>query len=235
MKEATLDHVVHEGHNIYTFWLKPEMTIDQIAGQFIEVHLPNTSPDSRGTKRWFTISSSPTSKEVIAITTKMADKNSSSFKAELRAMEKGHKLKISDPMGDFVLPRDDSIPLVFIAGGIGITPFHSIIGNLKDKSEKRQIQLFYGARNLDELVFEKELKEYERLEFIPVIQNAPTNYHGQTGFLNSEYIFKQIKDIENSRIYISGPEPMVEKFKKEFEELGVNKNNLVCDYFPGYI
>ena len=234
MNEAILDHVKHEGHNIYTFWFRPEKKVDQIAGQFIEVHLPHTNPDSRGIRRWFTISSSSTTKELLSITTKMADKNGSSFKIALRAMAKGHKIKISDPMGDFVLPKDDSIPLVFIAGGIGITPFHSMITYLKDKQEKRNIQLFYGARELDELVFANELKQLEGLDFIPVIQNAPTNFKGQTGFLDSKKIFEKIKDKRNARVYISGPEPMVEKFKKEFEELGINKNNLVCDYFPGY-
>jgi ferredoxin-NADP reductase len=150
-------------------------------------------------------------------------------------MAKGHKIKISDPMGDFVLPKDDSIPLVFIAGGIGITPFHSMIAYLNNKPEPRHIQLFYGANKLDELVFEKELKLLNNVELIPVIQNAPTNYKGQTGFLDSNKIFEQIKDKKNARVYISGPEPMVEKFKKEFEDLGIHKNNLVCDYFPGYI
>ncbi len=235
MNEAILDHVKHEGHNIYTFWLKPEKKIDQIAGQFLEVHLPHQNPDTRGIKRWFTISSSPTEKDLVAITTKMADKNGSSFKIALRSMEKGHKLKISEPMGDFVLPKDDSIPLVFIAGGIGITPFHSMIAYLNNNPEPRHIQLFYGANKLDELVFEKELKLLNNVELIPVIQNAPTNYKGQTGFLDSKKILEQIKDKKNARVYISGPEPMVEKFKKEFEELGINKNNLVCDYFPGYI
>jgi ferredoxin-NADP reductase len=234
MNEALLDHVKHEGHNIYTFWFKVVKKVDQIPGQFIEVHLPHANPDTRGIRRWFTISSAPDNRGLISITTKMADENGSSFKTALRAMEKGHKVKISDPMGDFVLPRDNTIPLVFVSGGIGITPFHSIITYLKEKQEKRNIQLFYGARELDELVFDNELKQLEGLDFIPVIQNAPFNYYGQTGFLDSKKIFEQIKEKENARVYISGPEPMVEKFKKEFEDLGINKNNLVCDYFPGY-
>ncbi len=234
MNNAVLDHVVHEGHNIYTFWFKCQKQVDQIPGQFIEISLSHNNPDNRGIRRWFTISSAPNKDNLLAITTKMADKNSSSFKTALRAMEKGHNLKISDPMGDFVLPKDETIPLVFVSGGIGITPFHSIITSLIQKHETRQIQLFYGARELDELVFANDLKKLDGLEFTAVIQNAPSNYNGQTGFLDSKKIFEQIKDKKNSRIYISGPEPMVEKFKKEFEELGINKNNLVCDYFPGY-
>ena len=106
-------------------------------------------------------------------------------------------------MGDFVLPRDDSIPLVFIAGGIGITPFHSIIGNLKDKSEKRQIQLFYGARNLDELVFEKELKEYgvenfvyEILEEIKQTDDKPIDYIKEVKALE-EMMIEDLQPYEN--------------------------------------
>jgi ferredoxin-NADP reductase len=234
MITAKLDHVVKEANNIYSFYFHPEKKIDFTAGQFVEVHLSNSNPDSRGTKRWFTISSAPELNDFFSITTRMADSRGSSFKESLRSMKKGQEIKISDAMGDFVLPKNENIPLVFIAGGIGITPFHSIISHLIATKQKRDIRLYYGTRSSDELVFNKELGAYLGNNLFPVLQNAPTNYKGKTGFLDISEIFKDIKNMD-CLIYISGPEPMVEKFKKEFEDMGVNKNSLVCDYFPGYI
>ncbi|MEI7759093.1 MAG: FAD-binding oxidoreductase, partial [bacterium] len=104
MITAKLDHVVKEANNIYSFYFHPEKKIDFTAGQFVEVHLSNSNPDSRGTKRWFTISSAPELNDFFSITTRMADSRGSSFKESLRSMKKGQEIKISDAMGDFVLP-----------------------------------------------------------------------------------------------------------------------------------
>ena len=233
MIKARLDHVVKEADHIYSFYFKPERKIDFTAGQFIEVHIHHDKPDSRGTKRWFTISSAPEMEDLFSITTRMADTKGSTFKESLRSLEKGHEIKISEAMGDFVLPRDEKIPLIFMGGGIGITPFHSIISHLSLSKQKRNIKLYYGVRNIEELVFYGQLESYLGDGIVPVLQNAPINYHGKTGFLDTKEIYKNIHD-SNSLIYISGPEPMVEKFKKEFIDLGIPNNNLVCDFFPGY-
>ena len=233
MITAKLDHVVKEANNIYSFYFKPEKKIDFTAGQFIEVHLHTDNPDSRGTKRWFTISSAPELEGLFSITTRMAESRGSSFKESLRLLKKGHEIKISEAMGDFVLPRNDNIPLVFLAGGIGITPYHSIISHLLAINQKRDIKLYYGARNIDELIFKDELSSYLGDNLFPILQNAPINYSGKIGYLNTKDIFDDLKD-SNCMIYISGPEVMVEKFKKEFIELGISSNNLVCDFFPGY-
>ena len=226
MIKAKLDHVVKEADHIYSFYFKPERKIDFTAGQFIEIHIHHDKPDSRGTKRWFTISSAPEMEDLFSITTRMAEEKGSSFKKSLRSLKKGDEIKISEAMGDFVLPRNENIPLIFIAGGIGITPFHSIISHLSATNKKRNIKLYYGARDIDELIFNKELSSYLDENIFPILQNAPTNYHGKTGFLSTEEIFKNIGN-RDCMIYISGPEPMVEKFKKEFMGLVTSSNNLV--------
>ena len=100
-------------------------------------------------------------------------------------------------------------------------------------NQKRDIKLYYGARNIDELIFKDELSSYLGDNLFPILQNAPINYSGKIGYLNTKDIFDDLKD-SNCMIYISGPEVMVEKFKKEFIELGISSNNLVCDFFPGY-
>src|SRR3989344_7668 len=140
----TLVRIHQENYNVTTFWFKPERPLAYTAGQFIEMYLPHDNPDERGIKHWFTLSSSPT-EELVSITTKLAGAKSSSFKKTLFALRPGVEIKIVEPMGDFVLPKDIGIPLIFVAGGMGITPFRSIIKWLSDRNEKRDITLLYAA------------------------------------------------------------------------------------------
>src|SRR5438128_2636442 len=125
--------------SIKSFWFKPTRPVHYTAGQYIELKLPHDKPDNRGERRWFTLSSYPT-EPLLSITTKFTDPGSS-FKRALLDMKQGQIINMSDPMGDFVLPKDDTIPLIFVAGGIGVTPVRSMIKWLSDKAEKRDIKL----------------------------------------------------------------------------------------------
>src|SRR4051812_27426879 len=102
--QVTLDHSKDEAANIRTFFFKPESAVQYTAGQYIELTVPHDNPDERGTKHWFTLSSSPTD-EFLTITTKFAGDKSSTFKKSLFGLEPGTKLHMSEPMGDFVLPK----------------------------------------------------------------------------------------------------------------------------------
>jgi ferredoxin-NADP reductase len=232
MFKAILEKKHHESENIITFWFRPEKAIHYLAGQYTELHLPHTKADDRGIKRWFTLSSSPTDAPLISITTKFAHP-SSSFKIKLKSMKVGDNVEMAEPMGDFVLPKDKSIPLLFIAGGIGITPFHSITKYLSDSREKRDIELIYSVNQDSEIVFSDLWKKYKLSDFMSVVQNPSENWQGQKGRLDSKMIFSQIGD-RNIMTYISGPEGMVEALFAELTKMGVSKNNLVGDYFPGY-
>jgi ferredoxin-NADP reductase len=231
---VTFDHSEDTAHNIKTFWFKPEKPVRYTAGQFTEIYLPHDNPDNRGTRRWFTISSSPTD-EMVSITTKFASQHGSTFKQALQALKPGAQLKLADPMGDFVLPKDASIPLVFVAGGMGVTPMHSMIKYLHDTGEKRNIHLIYAVTESDEMAFVPLFKEYG-LKFTPVVKVPEAGYQGETGSLSTDRILELMGgDDGKSMIYLSGPEPMVEAFVKGFEQKGVKKNRLVTDYFPGYL
>ena len=115
----------HEAENIVTFFFKPEQSVQYTAGQFVELTIPHNNPDKRGIKRWLTLSSSP-KQALLSITTKFAS-TSSSYKTALLKLEPGTELNMSSPIGDFVLPKLSQTPLIFVAGGIGITPFHSML------------------------------------------------------------------------------------------------------------
>src|SRR5579862_735458 len=116
--KVRLDHTNQEAANITTFWFKPLQQLTYTAGQYIELTLPHDRPDDRGIKRWFTLSSAPGG-DLVSITTKFAGEKSSTFKRSLFGLSPGAELHMSEASGDFVLPKDSSIPLVLVAGGIG--------------------------------------------------------------------------------------------------------------------
>jgi len=229
---VTFDHTEDIAENIKTFWFKPEKPIQYVAGQFTEIYLPHPNADNRGQRRWFTVSSSPTD-DMVSITTKFTKEHGSSFKQVLAQLQPGTPLKLADPMGDFVLPKDPTIPLVFVAGGIGVTPLHSMVKYLSDTKQQRTIHLIYAVTHLMELAFEPLFKEY-CAQLTIVVKEAPASYRGETGSLDADRILNYAPDDGKALYYLSGPEPMVEAFTKGLKQKGVNKHRIVTDYFPGY-
>lgn len=229
---VTLDHTEEIAHNIRTFWFRPDSPVRYEAGQFIELTIPHDNPDKRGIKRWFTLSSSP-SEELVAITTKYAIEKSSTFKETLFTLDPGVSIMMSEPMGDFVLPKDKSVPLVFIAGGVGITPIRSMIKWLSDKQEQRTVHLLYASNTVDELAFRDLFDSYGAPTDL-IVNQAPKNWQGSTGRLDGTKILELAPDVDRKLYYISGPEPMVESLAKDLAAHGVDKRKIVGDYFPNY-
>ena len=220
-----------EAANIITFYFKPEKPIYYTAGQFTEWTLKHKNADDRGENRWFTISSSPKD-ELISITTKFADKPSS-YKKALRNMKSGEEIQISDAMGDFVLPKIIQTPLIFVAGGIGITPFHSILSWLAETKETRPIKLIYAVNNEDEIIFQET---FDKVGIQPtiVVKEASSAWGGERGLLSADLIMGLASPPQNSLVYVSGPEPVVELLQKGLKKLGLNQNQFVGDFFPNY-
>lgn len=230
--KVTFDHSEPTAKHLRTFWFKPDKPVRYMAGQYTQIHLYHPHTDERGDKRWFTLSSSPTD-EMVSITTRLDPKRPSSFKKALFALKPGTELSLADPMGDFVLPKKKDIPLVFVAGGIGVTPMHSMIKWLVDTGEKRQVYLFYAANTLEEVAF-RDLFESAPIEFDIILQQPPQDWQGRTGRLTTDIIYGLPGVQKNALVYLSGPEPMVETFYKELKAKGVPDHRLVTDYFPGY-
>lgn len=207
--------------DVASFWLKPEKPVRYMAGQFIELKIPHEDADGRGVKRWFTLSSSPTD-SLLSITTRII-KERSSFKNALNGLKPGSQLDMVSPMGDFVLPKDKTIPLFFVAGGIGCTPYHSMIKYLSDTGEKRDIQMLYMAHSADEVVFRDLFESY-----------PGDNFEVTIGRLDANTILKKAKDPQRRLIYLSGPEPMIEALEAGIKKAGFNADHLRTDFFPGY-
>jgi ferredoxin-NADP reductase len=221
-----------EAANIKTFCFTPERAVQYTPGQYAEWTLKHPRPDNRGVKRWFTLSSSPT-EDHISITTKFNDKKSSSFKKALFGLKPGDEILVSDPMGDFVLPKLIQTPLIFVAGGIGITPFRSMLTWLSATGETRPIKLLYAVRGEDEIIFQETFDKANIHATIVVSDPSPA-WGGERGRLSAELILGLGQPPEDGLVYVSGPEPMVEILEKDLKRAGLAKHQFVGDFFPNY-
>lgn len=220
---------------IWRFIFEPERPLLHRAGQYVEASLPHDSMDSRGSRRFFTIASSPSERNITFVV-KVTEKPSS-FKVALVNLKKGDSIFITNPDGEFVLQANND-PCVFIAGGIGITPFISIIKDLLDKKIQHPAALFYAVSKADEFVFMdifEEAKKRLGMKIVCVVsREQPKNWQGEVGHIDQDRLKKHLDDFKGRIYYISGPSFMVSAYKKMLSEMGVSQKNIRTDYFPGY-
>ena len=207
-----------------------------VPGQYMEWTLPHKNTDSRGNRRYFSISSSPG--QDIQIAVRLHD-NGSSYKKKMISMQPGDEVIATSLEGDFVLPKDLNKPLVFIAGGIGIAPFKSMISYIIDKNIKVDIVVLYSNRTVEEIAFHELFsKAYEHgvrtVYTLTDTSKIPENWKGEAGYCTSELISKNISDFKSRKFYISGPSSMVQGTQSELGKIGVSRKNIITDYFPGY-
>ena len=208
------------------------------AGQYIEWTLSHPHSDSRGVRRYFTIASSPTEEEVrLGVRISL---NPSSFKRRLLSLSKGDLIIASSLAGDFVLPDNASQKLVFIAGGIGVTPFRSMIGYLIKKQEKRDIVLLYFNKTEEEIaykdIFDKAREEIN-LKTVYILtdkEHISNQWKGEAGRLDESMLLKQVPDFKDRTFYISGPNALVNSYKSILLKAGVGRRKVKSDFFAGY-
>lgn len=222
--------------NLYEFIFKIPQALTFKPGQYFEWTVPHAKADARGMRRYFTIASSPTEEE-LHLAVRIESQNSSTFKKALMNMGEGNTLMVSSLAGDFTLPSDSRTKLVFIAGGIGVTPFRSMVKYLIDTKQKRDIIFFYANRTEDEIAF-KDLFDEARefgIKMVYLVNETKTpQWSGYVGFLTKDIIAKEVEDFKERTFYISGSHGMVTAFKKILAESGVPSSRIHTDYFPGF-
>lgn len=221
-----------EAPGIFSFYFTPEKPLRYTAGQFIELTLPHDQPDDRGIRRWFTLTSIA-SDDTIRITTKLSEE-SSSFKRHIKTLRPGDTVVISEPMGDFVLPRDTSIPLVFVAGGMGITPFAGMFRSLAESNEQRSIRFLYAVRTEDDIIFQDTFDAIH-IHTTIVVSKPSEAWGGERGHLSAGHVLTLTEPKPNSLFYLAGPEPMVEELRKDLVGNNIPANQIVTDFFHGYM
>lgn len=223
MRQARFVHRKRIADEVYSFRFEFDQAIDFIPGQFIEINLPHEHPDERGEKRWFSISSAKDD-TYIEITTKIDAKAPSSFKRTLNELSAGSQVAISDPMGDFVIPRKNNRPVIFILAGTGTSPAHSIISSMT---------------GIDYFSF-ITAKQRSAMPFIDTFERKSTNawlYETSRGDqLDAEDIYRHLPSSiwQNGLFFVAGPEQFCEEIKDGLLQQGVDNSRCFVDYFHGY-
>jgi ferredoxin-NADP reductase len=219
---------VSRSSDVISFYFKPQSPITWEAGQFMYFTLSHSNPDDRGISRYFTISSAPY-EENIMITTRFVSEGSSSFKNALLNLEIGQNISALPPKGEFVI-GDLSKSYVLIAGGIGITPFRSILLDLnyRKKLQSIEIYLLYSNRN-NEIIFKGKFDNLAKENL-----NFKLRYIISPEICNADLIRNTITDYTEKIYYISGPVNMVKAIEDILTSIGLTEDKVKQDYFPGY-
>lgn len=211
------------GANIYEYIFDKPLNFSFIPGQYLEWTLSHKKSDARGNRRYFTIASSPT-EDAIRIGTR-CESAGSSFKKALNDLEYGREIMAGQLSGDFVLPSNKKQKLAFIAGGIGITPYRSIVKYLIDKNEKRDIILLYINKTENDEVYKDVFEQASKI-------GVTTEYLLE--HVSGDILKTKISDYKARKFFISGSHLMVEDNKKILKQMGVKSEAIITDYFPGY-
>ena len=212
------------------------------AGQYAIVDL-STTEDPEGPLRSFTLASSPTEEDSILISVRIRN---TPFKQKLASLEVGDIAKFTSPLGDFVLPEDYSKPAVFLSGGIGVTPFRSMIKYATDERLPLKIVMFDSNRNEDNILYKEEFESWQNLnKNLKVVytltlegQNGiSSKWDGEIGRIDKNMILKYLSDddVVNAVFYICGPPGMLNAIKNLLTtEMGVTKDRIREEEFYGY-
>lgn len=224
------------GTGTYEFVFTPDRAFAFHPGQYMEWTLGHRFTDDRGNRRYFTIASSPT-EDTVRLGVKFYEPEST-FKRTLKAMKLHDTLSVSNLAGDFVLPKDPSKKLVFIAGGIGVTPFRSMVQYLIDTKENRSVVLLYSNKTASEIgykdIFDTAAKEIS-MKTVYALTDEKTPMPGvHTGFIDAALIMREVPDYKERIFYISGPHGMVTAFTKTLHDMGIPRSHIETDYFPGF-
>ena len=220
---------------VYSYVFQPDRRLDFLPGQYMEWTLPGVPYDSRGNRRTFTIASSPTEQDV-HLGMKYYEP-ASMYKAAFAELTPGAVVYGSQLAGNFLLQGNEHKKLAFIAGGIGITPFRSMIKYVTDKNMPVDIVLLYAVANPDEFAYAEQLKAARGVgvRTIPIVTAAGFAAPGVVSAqLNAEVIGKLIPDYGERLFYVSGPNAMVDATKQHLHVLGVRRKNVKTDHFSGY-
>jgi ferredoxin-NADP reductase len=219
------------------FVFAPQHRFAYEPGQYMEFTLPHDNPDTRGSRRWFTLSSSPTEPDVkIGV---RFYRDGSSYKSALTDIEPGDQIVAAQLAGDFTMPKDINKKLLFIAGGIGITPYRSMIKYLIDKKQYRDVVLLYSARSPEYIAytdfFDEAVKKIKlKVGYVIDGNQAGRLKNGINGRLNAKLVSAKVPDFKERLIYISGPLKMTEEIKEDLIAVGVKHANIKVDFFSGY-
>jgi ferredoxin-NADP reductase len=208
------------------------------AGQSVDITLLNPpETDAEGNTRAFSIASAPFDEDLM-IATRMRD---TAFKRVLRNAAPGLQVKIEGPSGSFVLHRKTERNAVFLAGGIGITPFFSIIRQAAHDKASHQLYLFYSNRRPEDAAFldvlSKVPAQNPNFSLIPTMtgmDKSHRDWKGETGFINGDMLARHLPSLQGPIYYLAGPPAMVAAMRRMLTDAGVDEDEIRTEEFSGY-
>lgn len=224
--KLTLEHRHQETQDTVSFRFRSAEIGTWKPGQYLHYTLEHRHSDTRGSERYFTIASAPF-EGFIQLTTRFVEKDCSTFKKALRDMVVGDSIEADGLEGDFVV-EDPRRALVFIAGGIGITPYRAMLLGLDHAGAAINADLLYANRDED-FPFKDELESLAGKH-----PGLRIHYFAGPRRLDEQAIKAAVGDLGRPLFYVSGPELMVEAFDKLLKGMSVSEPRIKTDYFPGY-
>ncbi len=228
--------VVAEG--TMAFHLKKPSGFEFIAGQFITIALidpPET--DGEGNTRVFSIASAPYEQDLM-VATRMRD---TAFKRVLRVMKLGTEVRLHGPFGNLTVQKRSDQPAILLAGGIGITPFRSIVFQAAEDRAPHTLFLFYSNRRPEDAPFINELEaleqrnsNYKLIATMTGQGESLRQWRGERGFIDATMLAKATSNPTEPNYYVAGPPGMVDSMKKLLQSIGVADNHIRAEQFEGY-
>lgn len=205
------------------------------AGQFADYTLINPlETDAEGDTRGFSLVQAPYEPDLVAAT-RMRD---TAFKRVMKNLPIGTEVKLDAPYGDFSLHKTESIPAVFIIGGIGVTPVRSMIAQATHDRTAHKITLLHASRTPADLPlktdFEQLAKSNSNFTYVMSVESAPDGWRGERGRVDAGMVRKYVPDLHKPIYYLSGPEGMVKAMRTLLVDLEVNEDNIRTEEFTGY-
>jgi ferredoxin-NADP reductase len=215
-----------ETEDVTSFIFRSETPLQWQAGQFLHYSLPHAGADDRGTTRYFTIASAPFERHVM-LTTRFATERSSSFKRALRRLPFGAGVEVGEPDGDFMV-GDPGDKHVFIAGGIGITPFRAMLLDLDHRRLPINVTLLYANRT-PSFVYKAEMDW-----LVGRHRGLAIRYLVSPQRVTEASIRAAVANVAEPTFHVSGPEPFVEAVAEMLAGFDLPDAQVKRDYFPGY-
>lgn len=220
------------------FYFEKPDHFDFQSGQTADITLqapPET--DAEGNIRTFSIASCPFEDQLM-FATRMRD---TAFKRSLKTIPLGTEVKIDQAMGSLTLHRNSAKPAVFLAGGIGITPFLSIVRQADHDRLPHQLHLFYSNRRPEDTAFLEDLQRLEKSNpafrlicTMTQMAKSRTEWAGETGLIDKEMLSRYLTGLQGPIYYVAGPPAMVTGLRKMLVDAGVDEDDIRFEEFAGY-
>lgn len=206
------------------------------AGQYSVLSVPNLSiPDPKGQSRCMSIASAPSDDHLLFA----MRESESGYKKTAKALSVGENMIVSAPVGQFVLVPEESRPVVFLAGGIGITPVRSILRQANFENDSREFFLFYSNyRPEDVPFFDEMLNGFSHLHYTSVLTmtdmtTSSRSWSGETGFVTETMLKKYISNVNTPMYYLVGTPGFTKAMEEILSGFGLAKESIKQDPFVG--